>query len=252
MQLASSVALITGASHGLGREIARLFAARGARLILTARGAEALEETAAELRGQRGPDGRPAEVVSVAGDVADADHAERLVWIGLRRFGRIDVLINNASTLGASPMPRLEVLDPAVFERTLRVNVTAPLRLMQLLLPQMKTRGSGVIINVTSDAAVEAYPGWGGYGASKAALEHLTRILAAEIAGAGVRAYIVDPGEMNTRMHQDAEPGVDLSHLPSPRAAAPAFVHLVEDETASFGRFSAQQMTAALQQELVS
>jgi NAD(P)-dependent dehydrogenase (short-subunit alcohol dehydrogenase family) len=251
MRLATSVVLITGASQGLGREIARLFAARGARLILSARGVEALEDTAAELRGQRGPDGRSAEVITVTGDVADADHAERLVWIGLRRFGRIDVLINNASTLGVSPMPRLEVLDPAVFEETVRVNVTAPLRLIQLVLPQMKTRGGGVIINVTSDAAVEAYPGWGGYGVSKAALEHLTRILAAEIAGTGVRAYIVDPGEMNTRMHQDAEPGVDLSHLPSPRAAAPAFVRLVEDETASFGRFSAQQMPAA-SAELVS
>ena len=251
MQLATSVVVITGASRGLGREIARLFAARGARLILTARGAEALEEAAAELRDQRAPDGRPVEVLTVAGDVANAEHAERLVWIGLRRFGQIDVLINNASTLGVSPMPRLEALDPAVFEETVRVNVTAPLRLIQLVLPQMKARGSGVIINVTSDAAVEAYPGWGGYGASKAALEHLTRVLAAEIAGTGVRAYVVDPGEMNTRMHRDAEPGVDLSHLPSPRVSAPAFVRLVEGETAALGRFSAQQVAAA-SPELVS
>jgi len=244
MRIDTSVVLITGASRGLGREMARLFAARGARLILTARGAEALEETAAALRAHGGPDGRPAEVLAVPGDVGDAEHAERLVWLGLTRFGRIDVLVNNASTLGESPMPRLEILDPRVFEEILRVNVTAPLRLIQLVLPGMKERQSGVIINVTSDAAVEAYPGWGGYGVSKAALEHLTRVLAGEIEGTGVRAYVVDPGEMNTRMHKDAEPGVDLSHLPPPAASAPAFVRLVEDETRAFGRFSAQHMTA--------
>ena len=245
MQLDTSVVLITGASRGLGREIARLFAARGARLILTAREANALDETAAMLRGQTGPDGRPADVLAVAGDVGNAEHAERLVWLGLSRFGQIDVLINNASTLGESPMPRLEVLDPRVFEEIVRVNVTAPLRLIQLVLPQMKARQSGVIINVTSDAAVEAYPGWGGYGVSKAALEHLTRVLAAEVDGTGVRAYIVDPGEMNTRMHQDAEPGVDLSHLPPPKVSAPAFVRLVESESPAFGRFAAQAMSGA-------
>ncbi len=245
MQLDTSVVLITGASRGLGREIARLFAARGARLVLTAREPHALEEIAGMLRGLAGPDGRPAEVLAVPGDVGDADHAERLVWLGRRRFGHIDVLINNASTLGESPMPRLEVLDTRIFEEIVRVNVTAPLRLIQLVLPQMKARGSGVIINVTSDAAVGAYPGWGGYGVSKAALEHLTRVLAAEIDGTGVRAYIVDPGEMNTRMHQDAEPGVDLSHLPPPKVSAPAFVRLVEDETPAFGRFAAQQLSGA-------
>lgn len=243
MQIATSVVLITGASRGLGREIACLFAERGARLILTARGAEALEETATMLRRLAGPDGRSPDVLAVPGDVGNAEHAERLVWLGLRRFGRIDVLINNASTLGASPMPRLEALDPRIFDETVRTNVTAPLRLMQLVLPRMKARGSGVIINVTSDAAVEAYPGWGGYGTSKAALEHLTRILTAELDGTGVRAYIVDPGEMNTRMHREAEPGVDLSHLPPPEASAPAFVRLVEDEPAS-GRFAAQRMNA--------
>lgn len=245
MQIDTSVVLITGASRGLGREIARLFAERGARLILTARGAEALEDTAAMLRRLHGPGGRPPEVLAVRGDVGDAEHAERLVWLGRRRFGRIDVLINNASTLGASPMPRLDALDPRIFDEIVRTNVTAPLRLIQLVLPRMKARGSGVVINVTSDAAVEAYPGWGGYGASKAALEQLTRILAAELDGTGVRAYLVDPGEMNTRMHQDAEPGVDLSRLPPPEVSAPAFVRLVEDEPAASGRFEAQRMNAA-------
>jgi NAD(P)-dependent dehydrogenase (short-subunit alcohol dehydrogenase family) len=240
MNIAGSVALITGASRGLGREVARLFARRGARLIFTARGAAALEETAAELRAARGPDGRPAGVLAIPGDVADPGHLERLVSAGLERFGRIDVLINNASTLGASPMPPLEALDAHVLEAIVRVNVAAPLRLAQLVLPQMRARRSGVIINVSSDAAVEAYPGWGGYGTSKAALEHLTRILAAELAGTGVRTYIVDPGEMNTQMHRDAEPGVDLSHLPPPGAAAPVFVRLVEDHDEAFGRYAAQ------------
>ncbi|HEV2359169.1 MAG TPA: SDR family oxidoreductase [bacterium] len=242
MRTDDTIVLITGASRGLGREVARLLAARGAGLILTARGAGALEDAVAGLRDVASRSGAAGEILAVAGDVADAAHAERLVRDGLARFGHIDVLINNASTLGASPMPRLEALDPRIFEEIFRINVAAPLRLIQLVLPQMKARRTGVIINVTSDAAVEAYPGWGGYGASKAALEHLTRILAAELDGTGVRAYIVDPGEMNTRMHRDAEPGVDLSHLPPPEVSAPAFLQLVEDETAAFGRFAAQRM----------
>jgi NAD(P)-dependent dehydrogenase (short-subunit alcohol dehydrogenase family) len=237
MRLEGSVALITGASRGLGREIANAYARRGARLILTARGAEALEDTAAILR-------RDTDVLTLPGDVADPVHAERLVRAGLARFGRIDILINNASVLGPTPMPRLDALPPGALEGIVRANVAAPLHLIQLILPQMRVRRRGVIINVTSDAAVEAYPGWGGYGISKAALEHLSRILAAELAGAGIRVYIVDPGEMNTEMHREAEPGVDLAHLPAPEVSAPAFVWLVEEETAPFGRFSAQRMQA--------
>ena len=235
MTLDGSVALITGASRGLGREVARAFARRGARLVLTARGAEALEEAAAMLR-------RTTDVVALAGDVADRAHAERLVRAGLARFGGIDILINNASVLGPTPMPRLEALPPDALQEIIRTNVAAPLRLTQLVLPHMREARRGVIINVTSDAGVEAYPGWGGYGVSKAALEHLSRVLAAELAGAGIRVYVVDPGEMNTEMHRDAEPGVDLSHLPPPEASAPAFVWLVEEETEPYGRFAAQHM----------
>jgi short-subunit dehydrogenase len=141
-------------------------------------------------------------------------------------------------------MPVLESLSWQDMERILRVNVIAPLHLTQLVLPQMKARGEGVIINVTSDAGVEAYAGWGGYGASKAALEHMSRVLAEELTGSGIRVYVVDPGDMNTEMHHFAEPGVDLSGLPGPDVSAPAFVRLVEDETAHFGRFKAQEMTA--------
>ncbi len=238
MKLQRRVALITGASRGLGLEIARLYAARGARLILTARGAAALEAAAEEL-------GRRTDVVALPGDVADRQHAERLVRAGLERFGHIDVLVNNASLLGPSPMPMLEAYPPDVLDDVLRANVVAPLHLAQLVLPGMRAHGEGVILNVTSDAGVEAYPGWGGYGASKAALEHLSRVLAVELEGTGVRVYVVDPGDMDTQMHREAEPGEDLSHLPPPSVSAPAFVGLVEDERASFGRFVAQQLVSA-------
>jgi NAD(P)-dependent dehydrogenase (short-subunit alcohol dehydrogenase family) len=241
MKLEGRVALITGASRGLGLEIARLYARRGAKLVLTARGADALDAATEELSERT-------DVVALAGDVADRSHAERLVRLGEERFGRIDVLVNNASLLGPSPMPALEAYPLDVLDDVLRANAVAPLHLAQLVLPGMRARGEGVILNVTSDAGVEAYPGWGGYGASKAALEHLSRVLAAELEGEGspIRVYVVDPGDMNTQMHREAEPGVDLSHLPEPSASAPAFVRLVEEETAPSGRFVAASMASAL------
>jgi short-subunit dehydrogenase len=232
----TQVALITGASRGLGLEIARLYARRGIRLILTARDTASLQRAADEL-------GLDTEVVTLAGDVADPDHARKLVTAGLERFGQIDVLINNASELGPSPMPELAHLPIQAFEDVLRVNVVAPLSLTQLVLPSMRARGSGLIVNVTSDAGIQAYPTWGGYGASKAALEHLSRVLAAELEGSGVHVFVVDPGDMDTAMHRAAEPGVDLSHLPGPAAVAPAFVELL-DEHAPFGRFEAQRLIA--------
>lgn len=230
------VALITGASRGLGLEIARLYARRGLRLVLTARDPTPLQRAADELA-------RVTEVVALEGDVADRAHAIRLVAAGLDRFGRIDVLINNASELGPSPMPELERMPLDAFDRVLRVNVEAPLSLTQLVLPGMRARRSGLIVNVTSDAGVQAYPTWGGYGASKAALEHLSRVLAAELDGSGIRVFVVDPGDMDTAMHRAAEPGVDLSHLPGPDAVAPAFVQLL-DRDVPFGRFEAQRLVA--------
>jgi NAD(P)-dependent dehydrogenase (short-subunit alcohol dehydrogenase family) len=240
-----TVALITGASRGLGLALARLLADRGASLALTARGAEALERAAAALHART-------DVLALAGDVADPTHAERLVDAALDRFGHVDVLVNNASSVGPSPMPALEDYPLDALERVFRVNAIAPLRLIQRVLPGMRARG-GVILNVTSDAAVNAYPGWGGYGAAKAALEHLSRTLAAEVGTgdggdggkvAGVRVYVVDPGDMDTQMHREAEPGVDLSHLPGPDAVAPALLHLVERGTAPFGRYQAQALLA--------
>jgi NAD(P)-dependent dehydrogenase (short-subunit alcohol dehydrogenase family) len=230
--------LITGASRGLGLEIARLLAHQGAGLVLTSRGTEALTAAARELSAYTA-------VVALAGDVADPAFAARLVRAGRDRFGRIDVLVNNASTIGPSPMPALADYPLDALAAVLRTNVSAPLHLAQLVLPGMRARGQRVILNVTSDAGREAYPGWGGYGTSKAALEHLSRVLAAELEGSGVRVYVVDPGDMNTQMHREAEPGVDLSHLPGPEMVAPAIVHLLAAETAPYGRFEAQALAPA-------
>ncbi|HET6319634.1 MAG TPA: SDR family oxidoreductase [Chloroflexota bacterium] len=232
----SPVALITGASRGLGLEIARAYARRGLRLVLTARNEAPLAEAAAELA-------RNTRVIAIPGDVASPEHALRLVSQAYDTFGRIDVLINNASELGPSPLVELQDLDRTTFQDILNVNVVAPLQIIQQVLPAMRQQGSGLIVNVTSDAAVNAYPTWGGYGASKAALEHLSRILAAELEGAGIRVYVVDPGDMNTAMHEAAEPGVDLSHLPGPEAVAPAFVRLLDDP-APFARYEASVLLA--------
>jgi NAD(P)-dependent dehydrogenase (short-subunit alcohol dehydrogenase family) len=236
MTLHGSVVLITGASRGLGREIARVFARQDARLVLVARGEPALRQVAEELS-------RITEVLPLAADIGE--DAEQIARVAVDRFGRVDVLINNASDIGPSPMPLLEAYPWEALLRVFRINAVAPLHLTQQLLPQMKARGNGVIINVTSDAGVQAYPGWGGYGASKAALEHLSRVLAEELRGSGIRVYVVDPGDMNTEMHRQAEPGADLSHLPGPEVPAPAFVRLVEEETAASGRFEAMKLVAA-------
>lgn len=227
-------AIITGASQGLGRAVATLLAKRGYALTLNARNAERLAGVAKELS-------RWTDVEAVAGDVGEI--AEQLAERAFYRFGDVDVLINNASELGPLPMPPLEHYPWDALLHVFRVNTVAPLHLAQLVLPRMKARRAGTIVNITSDAGVNAYPGWGGYGASKAALEHVSRTLAAELDGSGVRVLVVDPGDMNTEMHRLAVPGVDLSALADPEDVAPAIVALLDGATA-FARVEAQREVA--------
>jgi NAD(P)-dependent dehydrogenase (short-subunit alcohol dehydrogenase family) len=225
------VAIVTGGSRGLGLALARELAARGWRLVIDARGADALERARAELAARTTVD-------AVPGDVADPRHREALVAAA---GDRVHLLVNNASHLGPSPQPSLGAYPLDELERVYAVNVVAPLALAQLALPRMDE--GAAIINVTSDAAVEAYEGWGGYGSSKAALEQLTRILAVE--HPQLRIHAVDPGDMNTQMHQEAFPGEDISDRPPPEASVPGFIALIEGEQAS-GRWRASAVAPAV------
>ena len=219
------LALITGASRGLGLALARALAARSWTLVLDARGALDLERVAREL-------GAITEVAAIPGDVADDWHRDTLIDAA---GDCVDLLVNNASLLGPSPRPPLARYPLAELERVYRVNVLAPLALTQQLLPRIPDGGR--IINVTSDAAVEPYQGWGGYGSSKAALEQLTAILAAE--HLALRVYAVDPGDMRTEMHRQAFPGEDISDRPPPEDSVPGLLALIEGEFAS-GRYAAR------------
>jgi NAD(P)-dependent dehydrogenase (short-subunit alcohol dehydrogenase family) len=221
----ASTAIVTGASRGLGLALARALAARDWRLVIDAR----------DLPGV--PDDLPGDVVAIAGDVADPAHRRALVEAA---GGRIDLLVNNASALGPSPLPPLAEYPLDALEEVFLVNSVAPLALVQLALPLMPAGAR--ILNVTSDAAVEAYAGWGGYGSSKAALEQLTRVLAAE--QPGLRVYAVDPGDMRTRMHQDAFPGEDISDRPPPGESVPGLLVLIEGDLPS-GRYAARELAAA-------
>ncbi len=222
-------AIVTGASRGLGLELARALAAARWRLVVDARDGADLEAARAELASIT-------DVVAIAGDVADAAHRTALVEAA---GDELELLVNNASTLGASPLPPLAEYPLATLEHVLAVNVVAPLALAQLALPRLPEGGR--IVNVTSDAAVEAYEGWGGYGASKAALDQLSNVLAAE--RPDLRVYAVDPGDMNTRMHQDAFPGEDISDRPPPRDSVPGLMALVDGDLPS-GRYRAAALVA--------
>ncbi len=222
------VAVVTGGSRGLGLALTRALVARGWQVIIDARSLAELESAALGLVGE----GR---VVPVAGDVADPAHRRKLVAEVIARGG-LDLLVNNASFLGPSPQPALRVYPLEVLRRVLEVNTVAPLALIQELLPHLRPAG-GAIINISSDAAVEAYPGWGGYGSSKAALEQLSRVLAAE--HPNLRVYWVDPGDMNTTMHQEAYPGEDISDRPLPDASVPGLLELAAGHRPS-GRYMAR------------
>ena len=224
------IALVTGASRGLGLALARSLAADGWALVLDARGAADLTAVADEL-------GARTTVAAVAGDVADEAHRLALVDAA-RRLGGLDLLVHNASALGPSPLPALADLPVDALDRVFAVNVVAPLRLTQLAIPLL--RPGARLVAVTSDAAVEPYEGWGGYGASKAALEQLFAVLATE--RPELRVYRVDPGDMNTRMHQDAYPGEDVSDRPPPEESVPGLRALIDGDRPS-GRYQARALT---------
>jgi NAD(P)-dependent dehydrogenase (short-subunit alcohol dehydrogenase family) len=215
-------ALITGASRGLGLALSRALIRDDWKLVIDARGAADLEAVAREL-GQLGV------VTALPGDVSDPVHRRALVDAAGER---IDLLVNNASTLGPSPQPPLAHYPPAELQRVFRVNVLAPVALIQLALPHIPD--GGTIVNVTSDAAVEAYEGWGGYGSAKAALEQVSAVLGAE--HPNLRVYAVDPGDMCTQMHQEAFPGEDISDRPPPEESVPGFIALIGGELPS-GRY---------------
>lgn len=222
------VAVITGASKGLGHALSHALAGRGWRLVLDARDGEALAAAA------------PEGAVVVPGDVTDPTHRRALAEAAAR-LGGADLLVNNASTLGASPLPALVEISAETLELVLATNVVAPLALTRLLLPQL-LNGPGRVIDVSSDAAVEAYPGWGGYGASKAALDLASRVLAVE--QPTLKVYAVDPGDMRTKLHQDAYPGEDISDRPEPETVVPALLRLVDEDLPS-GRYLASELAVA-------
>ena len=216
--------ILTGASRGLGLALARALTDRGWRLVVDARGESDLERAWSGV----------ANVVPVAGDIADPQHRLELVE---EAGDRIDLIVNNASVLGPSPLPPLARYPLDELRRVYDVNVAGPLALVQLALPRLASAAR--IINVTSDAAVEPYEGWGGYGSSKAALEQVSAILAAE--HPELLVYAVDPGDMRTRMHQDAFPGEDISDRPLPEESVPGFIELIEGDLPS-GRYRAREL----------
>jgi NAD(P)-dependent dehydrogenase (short-subunit alcohol dehydrogenase family) len=219
--------IVTGASRGLGLALTRALAGRGWRLVVDARDADALERAVAGVDG----------VVALAGDVADPDHRRRLVEAADEP---IDLLVNNASLLGPGPPPALARYPLEELRRVYEVNVLAPLALVQLALPHF---GEGArVVNVTSDAAVEAYENWGGYGSSKAALAQITAVLGVE--NPSLRAYAVDPGDMRTQMQQEAFPGEDISDRPLPEESVPGLLALIEGDLPS-GQYRARDLAGS-------
>ncbi len=227
------VGIITGASRGFGRALADALVRRGWSVVLSARGAGDLLRVAEELGGGR--------AIAVPGDVTDATHRRALIRAA-ERLGGPDLLCNNASELGPSPLPKLESYPESALATVYATNVLAPLALIGLAVPALVVR-EGVIVNVTSDAAIEAYAGWGGYGSSKAALDHASAVLAVE--RPEIRTYAFDPGDMRTAMHQHAFPGEDISDRAAPETVVPALLRLLDERPAS-SRYRAADLLRAV------
>ena len=224
------VAVVTGAGRGLGRALAAALSERGWRVVIDARRGAELAAASREID----------NATPVVGDITDAAHREALV-AAAEVFGRIDLLVNNASDLGPTPLPLLAAYPLDGLRGVLETDVVAPLALAQLLLPALR-QSAGAVVNISSDAAVEAYEGWGGYGAAKAALDQLSRVLAEE--EPALRVYAVDPGDMRTEMHQRAFPGEDISDRQLPETVVPALLRLLDERPAS-GRYRAADWAAA-------
>jgi NAD(P)-dependent dehydrogenase (short-subunit alcohol dehydrogenase family) len=235
----TNVAIVTGGSRGLGQALATALVADGWSVVIDAREGGALETARSAIERSRAHDHQ--RVVAVAGDIADPHHRVRLV-AAAADLGGLDLVVNNASVLGPSPLPRLTEYPVDALREVFTVNVVAAVGLIQVAFPLLSEH-DGAIVNITSDAAVEPYEGWGGYGASKAALEQMSRVLAAELASThpSMRVWSVDPGDLRTQMHQDAFPGEDISDRPLPETVVPAFRRLWQERPAS-GRYRASDL----------
>jgi NAD(P)-dependent dehydrogenase (short-subunit alcohol dehydrogenase family) len=233
-----SVAIVTGASRGLGEALATGLAGAGWSLVVDGRDPDTLDAAAARIRAGATAGAR---IVALAGDITDEDHRHDLTAAAFE-LGGLDLVVNNAGTLGTSPLPSLADYPLDDLRIAFEVNVVAPLAVVQDALPLLLDAPHPRLLNVTSDAAVEAYEGWGGYGAGKAALEHLGAVLAAEFPALTV--WSVDPGDLRTAMHQAAFPGEDISDRPEPSTAVPAFLELIGSARPS-GRYRAAELLAA-------
>src|SRR5688572_32358803 len=241
MNLRDTASLVTGASRGLGRALAAQLAAAGSRMVMVARERQPLEQTVAEIRSAGGI------AHALVADVGDIHAVHPIAAQAAALVGPIDILVNNASTLGPTPLRLLLDTECEDLTRVLEVNLVGPFRLTKVVAGSMALRGRGLVVNISSDASVEAYPTWGAYGVSKAALDHLTRVWAVELAEAGVRFHSVDPGEMNTRMHAEAIPEADPATLADPADVARRIVALVAraGEAPSGARFEAARLPEA-------
>lgn len=242
----TKVAIITGASRGLGYTLASFLAAKGDTLVLTGRNEVALEQAATKLRGNNN------RIITVPGDIRDEQFRQTLKQTA-QKIGHLDYLINNASSLGPSPQPQLKDYPLESLRQVFETNVFAPLALSQNVLPLLK-QSNGLIINISSDAAIGAYEGWGGYGSSKAALDLVSATLANELEKDNVAVVSVDPGDMRTEMHQEAFPNQDISDRPLPEVTLPFWAWLLNQNLKSISgqRFQAQADTWLVEKETVS